>query len=161
MPNLKDLKNRINSVKKTEQITKAMRMEKAYKSGHEITNEVTLAEAGLHRFSRDEGFQGAETSLKEPERWVVAYLKLEEPSEGQPLADPLGSESVWRGGRCVGTISSGGYGHAEGAWLGWAYVKPEAAAPGSSLEVMTLGSLRRAEVLAHPVFDPENERPRS
>jgi dimethylglycine dehydrogenase len=139
----------------------AMRMEKAYKSGHEITNEVTLAEAGLHRFSRDEGFQGAETSLKEPERWVVAYLKLEEPSEGQPLADPLGSESVWRGGRCVGTISSGGYGHAEGAWLGWAYVKPEAAAPGSSLEVMTLGSLRRAEVLAHPVFDPENERPRS
>ncbi len=139
----------------------ALRMEKAYKSGHEITNEVTLAEADLRRFSRDEGFQGAKTALKEPERWVVAYLKLEEPGEGQPLADPLGSESVWREGRCVGAIASGGYGYAEGAWLGWAYLKPEAAAPGSSLEVMTLGSLRRAEVVAHPVFDPENLRPRS
>jgi dimethylglycine dehydrogenase len=139
----------------------ALRMEKAYKSGHEITNEVTLAEAGLERFTRTEGFQGSEISLKEPQRWVVAYVKLEEPQGEQPLADPLGSESVWQEGRCIGSISSGGYGYAEGAWLGWAYVRPEAARPGSSLEVMTLGSLRRATVLDAPVFDPENARPRA
>ncbi|MEJ2026207.1 MAG: glycine cleavage T C-terminal barrel domain-containing protein [Limibacillus sp.] len=88
-------------------------------------------------------------------------MKLEEPQGEQPLADPLGSESVWQEGRCIGSISSGGYGYAEGAWLGWAYVRPEAARPGSSLEVMTLGSLRRATVLDAPVFDPENARPRA
>ena len=139
----------------------AMRMEKAYKSGHEITNEVTLMEAGLERFTRDGGFQGAEISLGAPEKWVVAYLRLEEPAAGQPQADPLGSESVWRDGACVGSIASGGYGYATGAWLGWAYVRPAAAAPGTELDVLVLGEPRRAKVLAEAVFDPANERPRA
>lgn len=139
----------------------AVRMEKAYKSGHELTNEVTVAEAGVERFARKEGFQGAEVSLATPEKWQITLLQLEEPTGDQPDADPLGSESIWSNGSAVGSITSGGYGYAVGAWLGWAYVKPDHAAPGTALEVMTLGQKRKAVVLPDAPFDPENERPRA
>ncbi len=139
----------------------ALRMEKAYKSGHEITNEVTLAEAGVTRFARGGGFQGAEVSLAPPQRWVIAYLRLAEPADGAAPADPLGSESVWKDGRCVGAIASGAFGYAVGAWLGWAYVEPHLAAPGTELEVMVLGRPRPAEVLGEAVFDHGNQRPRA
>ncbi|MEM7024721.1 MAG: FAD-dependent oxidoreductase, partial [Pseudomonadota bacterium] len=100
----------------------AMRMEKGYKSGHEITNEVTLAEAGLLRFSRSAGFQGAEASLVEPAKWVLALLRLDEPDGGAD-ADPVGSEAVWLDGVCIGAVSSGGFGYGVGAYLAWAYVE--------------------------------------
>ena len=139
----------------------AMRVEKAYKSGHEITNEVTLAEADLARFSRVEGFQGADASLAAPSKWVLACLQLEEPTADQPQADPLGSESIWRDGRCVGSITSGGYGYGVEAFLAWAYLDPTQAAPDNELEVMVLGQPRKARVLAEAVWDADNERPRA
>jgi dimethylglycine dehydrogenase len=136
----------------------AMRMEKAYKSGHEITNEVTLAEADLSRFARAEGFQGAAASLAKPTRWKVALLKLEEPTGVD--ADPLGSESIWKDGACVGSIASGGYGYAAGAYLAWAYLRPTLAAPGTGLEVMVLGRPRAATVIDGATWDADNRRPR-
>jgi len=139
----------------------AMRMEKGYKSGHELTNEVTLAEAEVLRFARDGGFQGAAASLAPAEKWKLVCLRLEEPSAEQPLADPLGSESVWAGDACVGSVSSGGFGYGIGGYLAWAYVRPDFAAPGTSLSVMTLGYLRAATVLAGPVWDAENARLRA
>ncbi len=139
----------------------ALRMEKAYKSGHEITNEVTLAEAGVLRFARAKGgFQGAEASLAPPERWVAAYLRLEEPGPDQPIADPQGSETVLRDSVPVGAIASGGYGYSVGAYLAWAYITPALNVPGTALDVLVLGSPRRATVLAEPVWDPQNLRPR-
>ena len=66
----------------------AMRMEKAYRSGHEITSEVTLAEADVTRFARDSGFQGAESSLAMPSRWILALLQLEEPGVDDANAGP-------------------------------------------------------------------------
>jgi dimethylglycine dehydrogenase len=63
--------------------------------------------------------------------------------------------------RCVGAITSGAFGYAVSAWLGWAYVEPQLAAPGTELEVLTLGQSRRAEVLGEAAFVPGNERPRS
>ena len=139
----------------------AMRMEKGYKSGQELTNEVTLAEAEVTRFARTSGFQGAEVSLAAPEKWALACLRLEEQIEAPPEADPLGSESVWAEGRCVGTVASGGFGYGIGAYLAWAYLRPAYAAPGTALEVMVLGEPRRATVLDGPVWDAKNARPRA
>ncbi len=136
----------------------AMRMEKAYKSGHEITNEVTLAEADLTRFARADGFQGAAASLAAPSRWKVALLRLDE-SEGVD-ADPLGSESVWKAGACVGSIASGGYGYATEAYLAWAYLRPALTEPGTVVEVMTLGRPRAATVIDGAMWDAGNLRPR-
>ncbi len=139
----------------------ALRMEKGYKSGHELTNEVTLAEADLLRFARPDGFQGAEASLAVPEKWRLVCLQLEEPAEAAPRADPLGAESVWAGGACVGSISSGGFGYGIGAYLAWAYVSPAFAAAGTELEVIVLGEPRQACVLAGPAWDAENARARA
>ncbi|MEM6550444.1 MAG: FAD-dependent oxidoreductase [Pseudomonadota bacterium] len=136
----------------------AMRMEKAYKSGHEITNEVTLAEADLARFSRPDSFQGAETSLAPATRWQVALLRLAEDTGTN--ADPLGSEAVLDRGRVVGSIASGGYSYATNAYLAWAYLQPPLTAPGTALEVLVLGKSRKAEVIEGAVWDPENTRPR-
>ncbi len=135
----------------------AMRMEKGYKSGHEITSEVTLAEADLARFSRKKGFQGAEKSLRPPSRWKIALLRLEEPSE-ETVADPIGNESVWKGTEHVGFVTSGGYGYSLGAWLGWAYVRPESSVPETRLEIAVLGEVRQAKVVEGVPFDPGNER---
>jgi dimethylglycine dehydrogenase len=137
------------------------RMEKAYRSGHEITNEVTLSEAGVARFSRDGGFQGAELSLAPATRWVLACLRLDEPPADGVQCDPLGSESVWHEGRPVGQVSSGGYGYDQGAYLAFAYIRPELDHPGTELEVMVMGEPRRAEILGRCVYDPENLRPRA
>ena len=139
----------------------AMRMEKGYKSGHELTNEVTLAEADLVRFARLSGFQGAEASLAEPKKRRLACLQLAEPSGAKLNADPLGSESVWAKGEYVGSITSGGFGYGVNAYLAWAYVMPAFSAPGTELEVMVLGEPRRARVLAEPAWDAENARPRA
>ena len=137
----------------------AMRMEKAYVSGHEITNEVTLAEARLERFSRKDGFQGAYESWQPASRWALALLRLDEPTADR-LTDPIGSESVWRADQCVGSIASGGYGYSIGAYLAWAYIKPELTTVGTELEVMVLGKKRVATVQSGAIFDPDNNRPR-
>ena len=55
-------------------------------------------------------------------------------------------------------IASGGYGHAVGKTLAFAYVEPQLAEPGARVEIEILGARRRAEVLAAPVYDPANER---
>ncbi len=138
----------------------AMRMEKAYRSGHEITNEVTLAEADVMRFSRDSGFQGAGVSTASATRWVLAYMQLDEPGENEPLADPLGSETIWHEGVAVGHISSGGYGYGVGHYLAFGYVSPDVARPGTEVEIQVIGATRRAVVMEAAVWDTENLRPR-
>ena len=139
----------------------AVRMEKAYRSGHEITNEVTITEADVARFAREGGFQGAEQSLQAAERWVLAYLQLDEPAADAPQADPLGSESVWFDGKAVGQISSGGYGYDQGRYLAFAYVNPTVNVVGTELQVMVLGEPRRAVVIEQCVYDPQNLLPRA
>jgi len=139
----------------------AMRMEKAYRSGAEITNEVTITEGDVARFARDAGFQGAEASLAAAERWVLAYLQLDEPAVDAVQCDPLGSESVWRDGRPVGQISSGGYGYDQEKYLAFAYIKPALNQVGNEFEVLVMGAPRRAEIVQQCVYDPQNLLPRA
>lgn len=139
----------------------SVRMEKAYRSGQEITNEVTISEADVTRFSRESGFQGSEKTLEPASRWVLAYLQLDEPATGAVLCDPVGSESVWYQGVAVGQISSGGYGYDQGKYLAFAYIPPELNNPGTELEVLVMGEPRRAEIVEQCVYDPQNLLPRS
>ncbi len=163
----------------------AMRMEKGYRSGHEVNNEVTMAEAGLLRFARNGDFQGRELTTAPARRWALACLRLDEPPDqwngsgngngngNARAADPLGGEAVRmprrrdrrgrRGqpGQVVGRISSGGFGYGLGRYLGFAYVAPEAARAGVELEVAVLGQPRRAVVVEPPLRDPRNALPRA
>jgi len=139
----------------------SVRMEKAYRSGSEITNEVTITESDVARFARAAGFQGAQAALAPAERWVLAYLQLDEPASDAVQCDPLGSESVWHEGRPVGQISSGGYGYDRGRYLAFAYLKPALNQVGNEFEVLVMGAPRRAVIVEQCVYDPQNLRPRS
>ena len=139
----------------------AMRMEKAYRSGSEITNEVTLTEADVARFAREQGFQGAQLSMQPAQRYVLTYLQIDEPLEADELADPLGSESVWHDGKPIGQISSGGYGYAINHYLAYAFIPPQLNQVGTEFEVLILGQPRRAVVVEQCVYDSDNLRPRS
>jgi len=139
----------------------AVRMEKAYRSGSEITNEVTLSEADVTRFSRQGGFQGAAESLNPASRWVLAYLQLDEPASDSVQCDPLGSESVWHKGNPVGQISSGGYGYDQGRYLAFAYIRPDLNQVGTEFEVLVMGEPRRAVIVEQCVYDPQNLLPRA
>ena len=143
----------------------ALRMEKGFKGAGELTNEVTLAEADVMRFVRlDKDFLGREAtraSLAAMEAgrapWVCVQLAI----EPDGVADGHGGEAILHEGRAVGMTSSVAYGHMVGTILAFGYVAPEAAAPGTALEVAILGEPRPARVLGAPPYDPESRRPRA
>lgn len=139
----------------------AMRMEKGFKGAGELTNEVTLPEAGVMGFVRmDKDFRGraaTEAALAAGPRFVCAYLEVADDGK----SDGNGGEAVLADGKQIGTISSIAFGHGVGKLLAFAYVRPEHAAPGTGLEVLIMGAPRRAQVLAAPAYDPGNLRPRT
>ena len=135
----------------------AMRMEKAFKGAGELTNEVTLAEANVLRFARkDKTYLGRDKTLNTHLPWVCAYLEIE--PDGH--ADGHGGEAVLHNGRVVGSTASVAYGPTVGKILAFAYVKPEAAQPGTALEVIIHGLPRAARVLGEPAYDPKSLKPR-
>ncbi len=140
----------------------AMRLEKGFKGASEFTNAVTLPEVDVMRFvKRDKGpFVGRAAtieSLEGPVPWICAYLAIE--ADGD--SDGQGGEAVLMKGKLVGSTSSVAYGHSVGTILAFAYVKPEAAKPGTDLEVMIMGKPRKACVLEKAAYDPESLLPRT
>jgi dimethylglycine dehydrogenase len=103
-------------------------------------------------------FVGKEATMtSSPRRWHCVYLAIEPDGE----MDGHGGEAVLMGGDVVGATSSVAYGHSVGKILAFAYVKPEAAEPGTALQVVIMGEPRVAQVLAAPAYDPENLLPRA
>lgn len=139
----------------------AMRMEKAFKGAGELTNEVTLPEADVMRFVKlDKDFRGkavTEAAAAKPLRFVCVYLEVTDDGK----SDGNGGEAVLANGTQIGTVSSIAFGHGVGKLLAFAYVKPEHAVPGATLEVVIMGVPRSAKVLGEPAYDPESLKPRT
>ncbi|WP_170333101.1 FAD-dependent oxidoreductase [Ruegeria arenilitoris] len=135
-----------------------MRMEKGFKGAGELTNEVTLAEADVLRFARtDKEYLGKDKTLNTDLPWVCAYLEIEPDGE----IDGHGGEAVMLDGRVVGSTASVVYGHTVSKILAFAYIKPEAATPGTALQVVVHGKPRAARVLGEPAYDPQSLLPRT
>ena len=138
----------------------ALRMEKGFKGAGELTNEVTLPEADVMRFVKlDKSYLGAEATRASADGelpWVCAYLEIAPDGE----IDGHGGEAVVQDGRVVGSTASVAYGPTVGKILAFAYIKPEAAKPGTALEVILHGAPRAAKVLDAPAYDPDSIRPR-
>lgn len=135
-----------------------MRMEKGFKGAAELTNEVTLAEADVLRFARaDKDYIGRDRTLNPALRWVCAYLEIT--PEGQ--IEGHGGEAVLLGDRVVGSTVSVVHGHSVGKGLAFAYLAPDAAQPGTEVEVLIHGAPRSARVLSEPAYDPQSLHPRS
>jgi dimethylglycine dehydrogenase len=139
-----------------------LRMEKAYAGwGVELTNEITLIEAGMERFVKlDKGeFVGRRALLAHKQEGILTRLVYIEVMAGD--ADVRGGEPLFAGDKVIGVTTSGGYGHTVKKSLAFAFVDPEFAKPGSTFDVEILGERRRATVLAEPVYDPKNLRLKS
>ncbi len=140
----------------------SLRLEKGYKGwGSELTNEITMIEADMERFVDfdKEDFIGRTALLKRKQDGVstqIVYLTVDVDD-----TDPLGNEPVYADGRIVGVSTSGAYGHAVGQTVAFAYIEPQFAQPGSELEILIRGDLRKARVVAEPLYDPGNERLRA
>ena len=136
-----------------------MRLEKGFKGAGELTNEVTLPEADVMRFVRsDKDFLGKDATLARADSlpWICAYIEIEPDGE----VDGHGGEAVLMEGVVVGSTASVAYGHTTGKILGFAYVKPQAATPGTALQVIIAGQPRAARVLGEPAYDPHSLLPR-
>lgn len=139
----------------------SLRMEKAYKGyGAELTNEITMVEADMMRFFDRDGaeFTGKAATLAVEAEGVATKCVYFEVEAGD--SDVAGGEPVFEGDAVVGVTTSGGFGHATGKSLGFAYVEPRLAAAGSTFGVELLGERRRAVVLQRPAYDPDNRRAR-
>ena len=128
--------------------------------GLELTTEITPLEAGLERFLKREGAyigkDAVEARAGQQNDTRLVYLAIDAED-----ADSHGNEPVHADGRVVGLTTSGAYGHTVGQSLAFAYVEPEHAAPGATLEVEILGRRRPARVLDRALYDPENVRLRA
>ena len=137
-----------------------MRMEKGFKGASELTNEVTLPEADVMRFvDGDKDFLGKAETLANQDNlpWICAYLEI----EPNGVEDGHGGEAVLMNDQVVGSTASVAFGHTVGKILAFAYIKPQAASPGTALEVVIAGRKRSAQVLGGPVYDPASLLPRA
>ena len=140
----------------------SLRLEKGYAGWSvELTNEITLVEAGFERFVRfDKGdFVGREALVRRQQEGIdlkMVYVEVDADD-----ADVIGGEAAFAGDEVIGVTTSGGYGYAVQKSLGFVYVKPEYAAPDSIFDIEILGRRCRSTVLAQPIYDSKNERLRA
>jgi dimethylglycine dehydrogenase len=69
-------------------------------------------------------------------------------------ADASGYEPIWKDGKKVGFVTSGGYGHTIGKSLAMALVDRNCADVGTALSVHVVGVERKATVIAPSPYDP-------
>ena len=117
-------------------------------------------EAGLGRFvdlTKNDfiGRAGAAADKASPKRTRVSFVV------DATDADALGDEAVWKDGKVVGWITSGGYCHHAEKSLAIGYVPTETLGNGAAAanwEVEILGDRRAAQLQLDPLFDPNAER---
>ena len=154
------------------------RMEKGYRlHGHELELEYDPAEAGLTFHGvKDADFIGKEAyaeAIEEENAATLCTLSVDDhiSSDGErrfmlgnePVLDPDGEVIVDEEGR-ESYVTSAGTGPSVGKHLLMAYLPPEYAEEGQSLQVAYMGEQYpvTVEVVgSRPLFDPENERIRS
>ena len=140
----------------------SLRMEKAYRGwGAELTNEITLVEADMERFAAfgKDDFIGKTATQRVKQAGIRDAARLRRGRAGRLRRARRGAGDRGREGGRVTT--SGAYGHYTGRSLGFAYVEPRLAAPGTMFSIDVLGEPRAATVLAEPAYDPRNERLRA
>jgi dimethylglycine dehydrogenase len=136
-----------------------LRLEKGYGIwSAEFRQDVTAGMSGLDRFvAFDKGdFIGRAAALREREHGATRRLVLLEVDAAD--ADARKDNGIWRDGRLVGLVTSGGYGHHVGLSLALAYVDGEVAAARPELTVDVVGEPRPARILPEIPYDPKGLR---
>ncbi len=131
----------------------SLRLEKFYRSGHELANDASHKDVDQLRFARtDKDFVGKDAMLAREPRSKIALMALEHEE-----TDALGGEAIFRDGKLVGSVTSSAYGYTVGKSLIIGFLREEARAPGTELHVSIVGKLVPAKVLPEVPYDPQNE----
>ncbi|WP_413990141.1 GcvT family protein [Labrys okinawensis] len=139
----------------------SLRLEKSFGSwSREYRPIYTPWEAGLERFvsTQKPDFIGRDAMLKArdagPTRKLATFVvdALD--------ADVIGDEPIWRDGKVVGWVTSGGYAHHSKASVALGYVEAAAFDAAAPYEIEIIGERRGAKVAAEPLFDPKGSRMR-
>jgi dimethylglycine dehydrogenase len=118
-------------------------------------------EAGLGRFLalKKGDFVGRAAALAE--RDAGPKLRLAAFAVDDQGVDAIGDEPIWYGGRVVGWVTSGGYGHVVGKSIVLGYIERALGETRDGFEVEILGTRCPARLSAAPLWDPEGKRMRS
>ncbi len=141
----------------------SLRLEKSFGIwSREFTQAYTPGMTGMDRwidFGKN-GFIGRDAVLREresglaPRRLVTLEIDAVD-------ADASGYEPVWKSGKRVGFVTSGGYGHTVGKSLAMVLLDPDVAKPGMELTAHVVGVERGARVIAPSPHDPRGTRMRA
>ncbi|MDW3206375.1 MAG: FAD-dependent oxidoreductase [Alphaproteobacteria bacterium] len=135
----------------------SLRLEKSFGIWNaEFMQDRTPGMTGMDRWiAWDKGdFHGKDAARQEKDGNTapLRLVTLEVESDG---ADASGYEPVWKDGRRVGYVTSGGYGHTVGKSLAMALLEPDYMELGTELSVHIVGVERSARVIPASPHDPE------
>jgi dimethylglycine dehydrogenase len=140
----------------------SLRLEKSFGNwAREYRPVYTPAEAGLNRFVdvAKPDFIGCMAVMADRERAPARRLVtlIVDASD----ADAMGDEPVWHGGKVVGWVTSGGFGHCVNRSIALAYIPAYLAEQTDAFEVEILGERRRARRATEAPYDPSGQRMRA
>lgn len=141
----------------------SLRVEKGYRAWKgDLSTDYSILQGGLERFvdwAKPE-FRGRAALEAEKQRGVskrFCTLVIEAGDQ-----DPPPMSTIWAGGRVVGEVTSGYFGHRVGACIGLGMLQTELNVPGTAVEVEIFGKLYPAVVQADaPLWDAKNQRIRA
>lgn len=137
----------------------SLRLEKSFGIWNaEFTQAYTAAQTGMDRWIAWDkpDFVGRDAAIGErdgngpAQRLVTLHVQAED-------ADASGYEPIWKDGKRVGFVTSGGYGHTTGMSLAMAMVDSDLAVEGTALTVHIVGVERQATVIAPSPYDPQGQ----
>ena len=137
----------------------SLRLEKSWGAWTmDFRPDFTVTESGLDFFVNwDKEFIGKTVSLKEKENGAKKHLSV---LEIETEIDVSGDEAVMHNGKCVGYVTSGGYGHSVSKSLAMTYLPVELIDEDTELEVEILGKFHQASVVMKPLYDPSGSKMR-
>lgn len=146
----------------------SLRLEKGYRAwGSDIGPDHTPLEAGLGwaaKLRQNTPFLGREALAQQaaqPLKKRLACLTVDDPD-----IVLLGRETIFRDGRQVGWLTSGGYGYTVGTNIGYGYVRNAEGVPtdwlmSGSYELEVATERVAARIHMNPLYDPKMERIKS
>jgi dimethylglycine dehydrogenase len=133
----------------------AMRIEKSFGSwAREFRPIYGPFEAGLERFVDFKKSEFIGRSAAAEEKDGGGALRLVTFKVDAADADAIGDEPIWHGGKAVGWVTSGAFGHRVGHSLALGYVPAALAKADGGFEIEIIGERRQAHRLEGAAFDP-------
>ena len=131
-----------------------LRQEKSYRAfGNELGRDAGLVEAGLDKFvNLNKEFLGKSGLQNRSIKSKCVTLLIDGPKD----CDPWGREAIYKEGKPVGRLTSGGYSVVFEKSIGMGYINNELANLGEKLEVKILNQLWPATIVEDSPYDTDN-----